>query len=82
MHICFILESTQLEDPRQEWRVIQEEMLREYLQTAQDVLEVSCKYYYYYYYSKRFSNLGIWFSRLLVCIYTQSSVAEMMRCWN
>lgn len=33
-------ESTQLEDPRQEWRAIQEAMLREYLQTAQDVLEV------------------------------------------
>lgn len=34
-------ETTQLEDPRQEWRAIQEAMLREYLQTAQDVLEVS-----------------------------------------
>lgn len=35
-------ETTQLEDPRQEWRAIQEAMLRDYLQTAQDVLEV-CK---------------------------------------
>lgn len=34
-------ECTQLEDPRLEWRAIQEAMLREYLQTAQDVLEVS-----------------------------------------
>lgn len=34
-------ESTQMEDPRQEWRTIQENMLREYLQTAQDALEVS-----------------------------------------
>jgi hypothetical protein len=30
-----------MEDPRQEWRTIQENMLREYLQTAQDALEVS-----------------------------------------
>lgn len=37
----FFLESTQLEDPRQEWRAVQEAMLRDYLQTAQDVLEVS-----------------------------------------
>lgn len=37
----FIVESTQLEDPRQEWRAVQEAMLRDYLQTAQDVLEVS-----------------------------------------
>jgi len=34
-------ETTQLEDPRQEWRAIQEAMLREYMQTAHDVLEVS-----------------------------------------
>lgn len=40
----FILESTQLEDPRQEWRAVQEAMLRDYLQTAQDVLEVSLTY--------------------------------------
>lgn len=32
-------QSTQLEDPRQEWRSEQEVMLREYLQTAQDLLE-------------------------------------------
>jgi hypothetical protein len=30
-----------LEDPRLEWRAIQEAMLRDYLHTAQDVLEVS-----------------------------------------
>jgi len=34
-------ETTQLEDPRQEWRAIQEAMLRDYMQTAHDVLEVS-----------------------------------------
>lgn len=33
-------ECTQLEDPRLEWRAVQEAMLRDYLQTAQDVLEV------------------------------------------
>lgn len=32
------IESTQLEDPRQEWKSIQEQMLREYLTSAQDVL--------------------------------------------
>lgn len=32
------IESTQLEDPRQEWKSIQEHMLREYLTSAQDVL--------------------------------------------
>ncbi|XP_050297590.1 protein kibra isoform X2 [Anthonomus grandis grandis] len=32
-------QSTQLEDPRQGWRAVQEAMLRDYLQTAQDVLE-------------------------------------------
>nr|CAD7580647.1 unnamed protein product [Timema californicum] len=37
----FFLECTQLEDPRLEWRAIQEAMLRDYLHTAQDVLEVS-----------------------------------------
>lgn len=36
--ILFELESTQLEDPRQEWKSIQEQMLREYLTSAQDVL--------------------------------------------
>jgi hypothetical protein len=38
---CSAAETTQMEDPRQEWRTIQENMLREYLQTAQDALEVS-----------------------------------------
>lgn len=33
-----LIESTQLEDPRQEWKSIQEQMLREYLTSAQDVL--------------------------------------------
>lgn len=33
-----------MEDPRQEWRAVQEAMLRDYLQTAQDVLEVSLTY--------------------------------------
>lgn len=36
--VLFELESTQLEDPRQEWKSIQEQMLREYLTSAQDVL--------------------------------------------
>lgn len=36
-----VSESTQLEDPRQEWRQIQEDMLRDYLQKAQDALDVS-----------------------------------------
>lgn len=36
-----ISECTQLEDPRLEWRAIQEAMLRDYLNTAQDALEVS-----------------------------------------
>jgi protein KIBRA len=35
-----------LEDPRQEWRAIQEAMLREYLQTAQDVLEAKKDIYH------------------------------------
>lgn len=34
----YLLESTQLEDPRKEWKSIQEQMLREYLNSAQDVL--------------------------------------------
>ncbi|KAG8235589.1 hypothetical protein J437_LFUL016188, partial [Ladona fulva] len=37
-YIDHVNQSTQLEDPRQEWRAIQEAMLREYLQTAQDAL--------------------------------------------
>lgn len=36
--IDYFTESTQLEDPRQEWKSIQERMLREYLTSAQDVL--------------------------------------------
>lgn len=32
---------TQLEDPRLEWLSIQEAMLRDYLHTAQEALEVS-----------------------------------------
>lgn len=36
-----IVECTQLEDPRLEWRAIQEAMLRDYLHTAQDLLEAS-----------------------------------------
>lgn len=39
-----ILECTQLEDPRLEWRAVQEAMLREYLLTAQEVLEVRSHY--------------------------------------
>lgn len=41
--ICFffIAEVTQLEDPRLEWLSIQEAMLRDYLHTAQEALEVS-----------------------------------------
>lgn len=40
--IFFLLvECTQLEDPRLEWREKQEMMLREYLQMAHEVLEVS-----------------------------------------
>lgn len=45
MYVC-ILECTQLEDPRLEWRAIQEAMLRDYLHTAQDVLEVSILFTY------------------------------------
>lgn len=37
----FIAEVTQLEDPRLEWLSIQEAMLRDYLHTAQEALEVS-----------------------------------------
>lgn len=36
-----VTEVTQLEDPRLEWLSIQEAMLREYLHTAQEALEVS-----------------------------------------
>lgn len=41
--VLIFAETTQLEDPRQEWRAIQEAMLREYMQTAHDVLEVSAE---------------------------------------
>lgn len=39
-YVLSVAECTQLEDPRLEWRAIQEAMLRDYLHTAQDVLEV------------------------------------------
>lgn len=39
-YFIFFAECTQLEDPRLEWRQKQETMLREYLQMAQEVLEV------------------------------------------
>ncbi|KAF4531755.1 hypothetical protein B566_EDAN014495, partial [Ephemera danica] len=38
-YINHISQTTQMEDPRLEWRAVQENMLREYLQTAQDALE-------------------------------------------
>ncbi|XP_012149560.2 WW and C2 domain containing protein kibra isoform X3 [Megachile rotundata] len=44
-YINHVNQTTQLEDPRQEWRAIQEAMLREYLQTAQDVLEAKKEIY-------------------------------------
>lgn len=37
-YLISLEESTQLEDPRQEWKSIQEQMLREYLSSAQDKL--------------------------------------------
>lgn len=37
----FVAEVTQLEDPRLEWLSIQEAMLRDYLHTAQEALEVN-----------------------------------------
>ncbi|KAL7300387.1 hypothetical protein TKK_0007008 [Trichogramma kaykai] len=40
-YINHVNQTTQLEDPRQEWRGIQEAMLRDYLQTAQDALETA-----------------------------------------
>jgi hypothetical protein len=33
-------EQVQVEDPRLEWRALQEEMLRQYLTTAQEDLQV------------------------------------------
>ncbi|KAL1114916.1 hypothetical protein AAG570_007740, partial [Ranatra chinensis] len=44
-YIDHINQCTQLEDPRQEWRAIQEKMLRDYLHTAQDVLEAKKEIY-------------------------------------
>ena len=36
----YISETNQLEDPRQQWHIEQEQMLKDYLVTAQDDLEV------------------------------------------
>ncbi|XP_047003394.1 protein kibra isoform X1 [Schistocerca americana] len=44
-YINHVNQCTQLEDPRLEWRAIQEAMLRDYLQTAQDVLEAKKEIY-------------------------------------
>lgn len=41
MNLFFVAEVTQLEDPRLEWLSVQEAMLRDYLHTAQEALEVS-----------------------------------------
>lgn len=38
-YINHIAQSTQLEDPRQEWKSVQEQMLSDYLSAAQDQLE-------------------------------------------
>ncbi|XP_017488689.1 PREDICTED: protein kibra, partial [Rhagoletis zephyria] len=38
-YINHIEQTTQLEDPRQEWKSVQEQMLRDYLSAAQDQLE-------------------------------------------
>lgn len=38
-YINHIAQTTQLEDPRQEWKSVQEQMLRDYLSAAQDQLE-------------------------------------------
>lgn len=38
-YINHIAQTTQLEDPRQEWKSVQEQMLRNYLSAAQDQLE-------------------------------------------
>ena len=35
-----VSETNQLEDPRQQWHIEQEQMLKDYLVTAQDDLEV------------------------------------------
>ncbi|XP_039294559.1 protein kibra isoform X1 [Nilaparvata lugens] len=44
-YINHVNQCTQLEDPRLEWRKIQEEMLKEYLHTAQDVLDAKKEIY-------------------------------------
>ncbi|XP_014243574.1 protein kibra [Cimex lectularius] len=44
-YIDHVNQCTQLEDPRLEWRAIQEDMLRDYLHTAQDVLEAKKEIY-------------------------------------
>nr|CAD7440633.1 unnamed protein product [Timema bartmani] len=44
-YINHMNQCTQLEDPRLEWRAIQEAMLRDYLHTAQDVLEAKKEIY-------------------------------------
>ncbi|XP_036141940.1 protein kibra [Monomorium pharaonis] len=44
-YINHVNQTTQLEDPRQEWRAIQEAMLREYMQTAHDALEAKKEIY-------------------------------------
>lgn len=38
-YINHLEQSTQLEDPRQEWKSVQEQMLSDYLSAAQDQLE-------------------------------------------
>jgi len=38
-YINHLAQSTQLEDPRQEWKSVQEQMLSDYLSAAQDQLE-------------------------------------------
>jgi len=38
-YINHLAQSTQLEDPRQEWKTVQEQMLSDYLSAAQDQLE-------------------------------------------
>jgi hypothetical protein len=44
-NVVFSVETTQLEDPRQEWKSMQEDMLREYLNSAQDTLEAKREIY-------------------------------------
>ncbi|ESO90609.1 hypothetical protein LOTGIDRAFT_123009 [Lottia gigantea] len=44
-YINHIQQTNQVEDPRLQWRQQQEVMLKEYLVTAQDDLEVSCLFF-------------------------------------